>query len=217
LARKPQMRVNDRIRVPEVRLIGHDGEQLGVFQTRDARKKAEDLGLDLVEISPAAKPPVCKIMDFGKYKYDQAKKRHQARKTHTVSLLKEIKMRPATGDHDLEVKYKRMREFLAQGHKVKVTIQFRGREMAHKDLGRALLTRVVAVMEEHETPEQNPKFEGRFLTTVLAPMKAKKDKERAEAKAKAKAEAKAKAKEARAAKEKDKPTTATKVSAEAGG
>ncbi len=170
------MRVNERIRVPEVRLIDHDGKQLGVFQTRDAIRRAEEFGFDLVEISPAARPPVCKIMDFGKYKYEQAKKKHQARKHQTVVQLKEIKMRPSTGEHDLMVKFNRVKEFISHGHKVKLTVQFRGREVAHKDLGRGLITRAVKEMAEVAMPEQEPRFEGRFLSVVLAPAKGKKEK-----------------------------------------
>ncbi|MBI4238162.1 MAG: translation initiation factor IF-3 [Deltaproteobacteria bacterium] len=171
--RKPELRTNRRIRVPEVRLIGAEGEQLGVFQTADALKLAEDIGLDLVEISPTARPPVCKIMDVGKWKYEQAKKAHEARKHQFVALVKEIKLRPSTGVHDLEVKLKRIREFLTQGHKAKVTIQFRGREMAHKDLGQKMLQRVITGVAELGAPEQTPRFEGRFLSTVLQPMKQK--------------------------------------------
>lgn len=167
------MRTNRRIRVPEIRLIGHEGDQLGIFQTADALRKAEDLGLDLVEISPTARPPVCKIMDFGKYKYEQAKKAHEARKHQIVVLTKEIKLRPATGEHDLETKLTHMREFLSDGHKVKVTIQFRGREMAHKELGQQMLKRVIEGLAKVGTPEQMPKFEGRFLTAMIQPGKAK--------------------------------------------
>lgn len=159
--------------MPEIRLIGSDGSQLGVFQTRDALKKAEDEGLDLVEISPTAKPPVCKIMDFGKYKYEQAKKKKDQRKHQVVVLLKEVKMRPSTGEHDLDVKKNRIKGFLESGHKVKITIQFRGREMAHKDLGKKLLDRVVKDVEAWGIPEYSPKFEGRFLSAVLQPSKPK--------------------------------------------
>lgn len=170
------MRVNERIRVPEVRLIDHDGNQLGLFQTRDALKRAEEFGYDLVEISPGAKPPVCKIMDFGKYKYEQAKKKHEARKHQVVVQLKEIKMRPATGEHDLMVKFTRVKEFLAHGHKVKLTVQFRGREVAHKELGRSVIARALKEMALCAVAEQEPRFEGRFLSVVLAPVKIKKEK-----------------------------------------
>ncbi len=159
--------------MPEVRLIGHDGAQLGIFQTRDAQKKAQDVGLDLVEISPTAKPPVCKIMDFGKYKYEQAKKRHQARKHQVNVQTKEIKLRPATGEHDLMTKVNHIREFLTEGHKVKVTVQFRGRELAHKELGHAMFTRVVKEVGTLGAPEQMPRFEGRFLCAILQPAKGK--------------------------------------------
>lgn len=176
MGRGPQdrgLRANRRIRVPEIRLIGPDGEQFGVFQTADALRKAQELGLDLVEIAPTARPPVCKIMDFGKYKYQESKRKHEAKKNQVVTTTKEVKMRPSTGEHDLEVKLNRIKKFLGAGHRAKVTVQFRGREMAHKDLGRELLKRVVAEMEEIGSPEQPPKFEGRFLSVVIMPGKPK--------------------------------------------
>lgn len=165
------MRVNRRIRVPEVRLIDFDGSQLGLFQTMDAIKLAEERGYDLVEISPTARPPVCKIMDYGKYKYEMAKKAHEAKKHQVVVHLKEVKMRPSTDDHDLQTKIKHIRRFIEEGNKAKVTVQFRGREMSHRELGERVILRVIAEIGELAVVEQTPKQEGRFLTTILAPNK----------------------------------------------
>ncbi|MBI4367170.1 MAG: translation initiation factor IF-3 [Deltaproteobacteria bacterium] len=167
----PDLRVNRRVRVPEIRLIGPDGAQLGVFQTLDAMRKAEEFGLDLVEISPTARPPVCKIMDYGKYKYEQAKRMHEARKHQVVVHTKEVKMRPVTDQHDFATKVKHIRRFLTDGNKAKVTIQFRGREMMHRELGQEMLRKVVTEMGPLAAVEQMPKFEGRFLSLILAPAK----------------------------------------------
>lgn len=169
-------------------MIGPEGEQMGIFQTRDAMRKAEDCGLDLVEISPTAKPPVCRIMDFGKYKYEQAKKQHAARKQQVTVQLKEVKMRPSTGEHDLGVKFTRIREFLAHGCKVKVTVQFRGRELAHRGRGRELIDRMVTEMTEYGVPEQSARFEGRFLSVTLAPERHRKEKKPSKEKSDAKIE-----------------------------
>lgn len=163
--------MNFRIRVPEVRLIGPDGSQMGVLQTRDALRKAEEFGLDLVEISPMARPPVCKIMDHGKYKYDLAKREHEAKKHQAVVKLKEIRFRPATDEHDVHTKVKHIKRFLEEGDKVKVVIQFRGREMAHKELGFKLMERMIADIGPLAEVEQRGKFEGRFLNLFLAPAK----------------------------------------------
>lgn len=150
-------------------MIDADGGQLGVYQTTDALKRAEDMGYDLVEISPTARPPVCKIMDYGKYKYELAKKAHEAKKHQVVVHLKEVKMRPATDEHDLNTKVKHIRRFIEEGNKAKVTVQFRGREMAHRELGQRIMERVVTEIGELAVLEQPPKFEGRFLTAILAP------------------------------------------------
>ncbi|MBI2346598.1 MAG: translation initiation factor IF-3 [Deltaproteobacteria bacterium] len=166
-----ELRVNRRIRIPEVRLIGANGDQLGVFQTIDAMRKAEEAGLDLVEISPTARPPVCKIMDYGKYKYEQAKRQHEAKKHQAVVHLKEVKMRPVTDQHDFEIKLRHIKRFLTEGDKAKVTVQFRGREMAHRERGHEMLKRVVVEVGPAAVVEQYPRFEGRFLSLVLAPMK----------------------------------------------
>lgn len=157
-----------------MRLIDFDGNQLGLFQTMDAMKLAEERGYDLVEISPTARPPVCKIMDYGKYKYEMAKKAHEAKKHQIVVHLKEVKMRPATDEHDLQTKIKHIKRFLEEGNKAKITVQFRGREMSHRELGRKVVDRVLTEIGELAVVEQPPKQEGRFLITILAPNKEKK-------------------------------------------
>ena len=135
-------RVNDEIRVPQVRLIDENGEMVGVMSARDAMLRAYDIGLDLLEISPNAVPPVCKLTDYGKFKYEQQKKANEARKRQKVVELKEIKVRPNIDDHDYEVKMKQMKSFIGEGDKVKVTLRFRGREMAHQELGIKVLERI---------------------------------------------------------------------------
>ena len=150
-----------------MRVISSEGEQLGILQTRDAIKQAEDLGLDLVEVAPTANPPVCRIMDFGKYKYEMSKKAHDSRKHQTVILVKEVKLRPRTDDHDVNFKVNNIKRFLADGHKVKVSIMFRGREMAHPALGRALLERIVKEVENEAIIEQHPRMEGRNMYLML--------------------------------------------------
>ncbi len=157
------------IKVREVRVISSEGEQLGVLETRDAIRRAEELGLDLVEVAPTAKPPVCRIMDFGKYKYEVAKKAHESRKNQTVIVVKEIKMRPRTDDHDVDFKTNNVKRFLAEGNKVKVSIMFRGREMAHTEQGRAVLDRLVAEVQNEAVIEQHPRMEGRNMTLLLSP------------------------------------------------
>lgn len=140
---------------------------MGVFQTRDALRKAEEFGLDLVEISPMAKPPVCKIMDYGKYKYELAKKEHEAKKHQTVVKLKEIRLRPATDEHDVQTKIRHIKKFLEDGDKVKITIQFRGREMAHKEFGHKLMERIQNEFTTTAQVEQRAKMEGRSLSMIL--------------------------------------------------
>ncbi|WP_440486732.1 translation initiation factor IF-3, partial [Salipiger bermudensis] len=141
-------RVNDRIRAPEIRLIGAEGENLGVQPPRRAMELAEQAGLDLVEISPNANPPVCKIMDFGKFKYEQQKRESEARKKQKIIEVKEVKFRPGTDIHDYDVKMRNVLKFLEKGDKVKITLRFRGREMAHQNLGRELLERVAEDVKE---------------------------------------------------------------------
>ena len=164
-------RINDRIRAPEIRLIGADGENVGVVSPNRAMMMAEEAGLDLVEISPNAVPPVCKIMDFGKYKYETQKKEAEAKKKQKVIEIKEIKFRPGTDTHDYDVKMRSVLKFLEDGDKVKVTLRFRGREMAHMDLGRELLERVAKDVEEVGKIESMPKVEGRQMVMMVGPAK----------------------------------------------
>jgi translation initiation factor IF-3 len=162
-------RANREIRVPEVRLIDEHGENVGVVNTREAIMRAEDAGLDLVEISPNADPPVCKILDLGKFKYEAQKKKNEAKKKQKVIEIKEIKLRPNIDDHDYEVKMRAAKRFLEEGDKVKVTMRFRGREMAHQDLGMIVLRRVSEEMSDLAKVEQHPKLEGRQMIMVMAP------------------------------------------------
>jgi translation initiation factor IF-3 len=164
-------RVNDRIRGPEIRLIGADGENIGVVTPSRAMQLAEEAGLDLVEISPNATPPVCKIMDFGKFKYETQKKEAEARKKQKIIEIKEVKFRPNTDTHDYEVKMRNVIRFLEDGDKVKVTLRFRGREMAHQDLGRVLLDRVAEDVKELGKIESMPRVEGRQMVMMIGPAK----------------------------------------------
>jgi len=152
-----------------VRLIDPEGEQLGVVTIEDARARADELGLDLVEISPTAQPPVCKILDYGKLKYETQKKKNEARKKQKTIDVKEIKMRPGIDTHDYDVKMRNARRFLEEGDKVKVTMRFRGREMVHQDLGMKVLERVIADLGELAKVEQMARIEGRQMTMVVAP------------------------------------------------
>jgi translation initiation factor IF-3 len=162
-------RVNDRIRAPEIRLIGADGENAGVVTPEQAMDMAAEAGLDLVEISPNATPPVCKIMDYGKYKYEQQKRESEARKKQKVIEVKEVKFRPNTDTHDYDVKMRNVFRFLENGDKVKITLRFRGREMAHQDLGRDLLERVAEDVKEIGKIENMPKMEGRQMIMIIGP------------------------------------------------
>ncbi|MGV6838599.1 MAG: translation initiation factor IF-3 [Planktomarina sp.] len=166
-------RVNDRIRASEIRLIDENGENVGVVTPNRAMMMAEDAGLDLVEISPNANPPVCKIMDFGKFKYEQQKRESEARKKQKIIEVKEVKFRPNTDKHDYEVKMRNVLKFLGNGDKVKVTLRFRGREMAHQDLGRDLLLRVAEDTKEHGKVEHMPKMEGRQMIMIIGPLASK--------------------------------------------
>lgn len=166
-----QNRLNEDITAPQVRLILADGEQAGIMSLAAALEVAGEAGLDLVEIAPNAEPPVCRIMDFGKFKYEQSKKAHQARKKQRQTSVKEIKFRPGTDEADYQVKLKRLIHFLSEGDKTKVTLRFRGREMAHQDRGARLLERVEADLREYGKVEQFPKLEGRQMVMVLAPRK----------------------------------------------
>ena len=162
-------RVNGAIRALQVRCIDPDGEQLGVLDTREAISKAEDFGLDLVEVQPNVDPPVCKILNYGKYKYEAQKRANEARKKQKIIEVKEIKLRPNIDEHDYQVKMRNVVKFLSGGDKVKVTLRFRGREMAHQDLGANVLTRVREETEEIAKIEAMPKMEGRQMIMVLAP------------------------------------------------
>jgi len=161
--------VNRDILVERVRCIDPDGEMLGVLTVREGILKAEEFGLDLVEVSPNADPPVCKILDYGKFKYEAQKKKNEAKKKQKIIEIKEIKLRPNIDDHDFEVKMKNVRKFIGEGDKVKVTLRFRGREMAHQDLGMNVLNRVRDEMEEAAKVESYPKMEGRQMIMVIAP------------------------------------------------
>ncbi len=166
------LRVNRRIRVPQVRVIGAEGEQLGVMTTHEALGMAKDIGLDLVEVSPLAKPPVCKLMDHGKFKYDQKRKASQARKNQQQISLKEIKLRPKTDEHDFAVKMNHLKRFLTEGNKTKVTVVLRGREIVHKDIAANLLMRVRDEVAQMTTVvETTPHLEGRQFFMILAPGK----------------------------------------------
>ncbi len=163
--------MNERIRAPEIRLIGAEGENIGVVSPERGLALAEEAGLDLVEISPNANPPVCKIMDYGRFKYEQQKRESEARKKQKTIDIKEVKFRPNTDRHDYDVKMRNVRRFLENGDKVKVTMRFRGREMAHQQLGRDLLERVAADIEELGKVESMPKLEGRQMIMMIAPVK----------------------------------------------
>lgn len=159
--------------MPEVRVIGADGDQVGILPTLEAIGLAEESDLDLVEVSPMAQPPVCRIMDYGKYKFEQSKKAQEARKKQVRVQVKEVKFRPGTDEGDYQVKLRNLVRFLEEGNKTKVTLRFRGREMAHRDLGLKLLKRVEADLSEFGSVEQQPLMEGRQMVMVLGPTKRK--------------------------------------------
>ncbi len=163
------MRVNQRIRVPEVRVVMDDGEQKGIMATKDAMALAQELGLDLVEIAARSHPPVCRIMDYGKYKYEQSKKKKQAKKHASTVELKEIKFRPKTDGHDREFKIKHVRRFVEEGNKCRLVIIFRGREITHPETGRAVLDHVVEATQDIANVEVQPNMEGRRMIMILAP------------------------------------------------
>jgi translation initiation factor IF-3 len=163
--------VNDRIRAPEVRLVGADGQQIGIVSIQDALKRAQDLDLDLVEVAPQANPPVCRIMDYGKFKYERDVRQKEARKRQAHVEVKEIKMRPKIDPHDYGIKKGHVIRFLNHGARVKVTIMFRGREMAHTELGRKLLDRLTEDLKELATVDAYPKLDGRNMIMVVAPIR----------------------------------------------
>ncbi len=163
------IRVNDRIRIKEVRVISPDGTQLGIMPIEQALQMAYSQNLDLVEVAPEARPPVCRIMDYGKYRYEQSKKAREARKKQTIIELKEIKLRPKTEEHDFQFKARHAERFLKEGNKAKITMMFRGREVIRMDRGKALLNRFVETLKDVAVVEQVPKIEGRNMTMILAP------------------------------------------------
>ncbi|MEE9466214.1 MAG: translation initiation factor IF-3 [Candidatus Neomarinimicrobiota bacterium] len=162
-------KVNDEITAPEVRLVDKSGEQAGIVPLEEAMVMAEDEGLDLVEIAPLAKPPVVKVMDFGKYRYDQQKRLRESKKKQHVISVKEVRMRPSIGDHDLQTKMNKAVEFLKDGSRLKISLRFRGREMSRQDLGIKLLDRVIEMLEEYGVVEKSPKVEGRIMTMYFVP------------------------------------------------
>ncbi|MFZ0050494.1 MAG: translation initiation factor IF-3 [Desulfobaccales bacterium] len=163
------MRINEQIRVPEVRLIGAEGEQIGVMPTREALAQAAEAHLDLVEVAPQAIPPVCRIMDYGKFKYQQSKKQQEARRRQTTIQVKEIKVRPKIEEHDMGFKLKNSRRFLSEGDKVKISVIFRGREIAHTDRGIRILAQMAEALGDVGTVEQAPKLEGRNMFMLISP------------------------------------------------
>ena len=171
IAQDKEVRINGEITVAEVRLVGIEGEQLGIMRLNDALRQAEEADVDLVEIAPTANPPVCRLMDFGKFKYRESKRQHEAKVKQKQIQVKEIKFRPGTDDGDYAIKVRNLIRFLSEGDKTKVTLRFRGREMTHQELGYNLLKRVEADLAAHGVVEQFPKMEGRQMVMVLAPRK----------------------------------------------
>jgi translation initiation factor IF-3 len=163
------VRVNHQIRISPVRLIGADGEQVGVVPIEDAQRLAREAGLDLVEVDPMARPPVVKVMDYGKFRFEQAKAARAARKKQHTIQVKEVKYRPGISEHDFEFKTRHARDFLAEGNKVKLTMMFRGRQITHPELGREVLNRVFDAVRDVAKIEADPRLEGRNMTMVLAP------------------------------------------------
>ncbi len=168
-AAEPKVRVNQKIRAAQVRVIAPDGEQLGIIDVADALQKAEEYGLDLVEVAPNADPPVCKIMDYGKYRYEESKKDHERKKKQATVVVKEVKLRPKTESHDLAHKVRNLKNFLDEKCKVKVTIMFRGREITHPEQARSLIDKMLEMLGDSVLVEQPAKFEGRNMTMVIAP------------------------------------------------
>ena len=173
IAQNKAHRLNEEITVPEIRLQGADGEQLGIVSVRQALQMAEEAGVDLVEIAPMAKPPVCRIMDYGKFKYQEQKRAHEAKLKQKQVQVKEIKLRPGTDENDYQIKLRNMTRFLEEEDKVKVTLRFRGREMAHQEFGMRQLERIKADLEHVGQVEQMPKMEGRQMIMIIGPAKKK--------------------------------------------
>jgi len=164
-----ELRINERIRVREVRLIDSEGEQKGIIPTVEAMQMAKEVNLDLVEVAPQSNPPVCKILDYGKYKFELEKKTRESKKKQKLVKLKEVRMQPKIEKHDLEFKTKHIKEFLEEGNKVKVTIRFRGRELAHTELGKVVLDKVLVILDTGFNLDRNPVMEGRFMSMILSP------------------------------------------------
>jgi translation initiation factor IF-3 len=164
-----RIRINEQIRVPEVRLIGVDGQQVGVMPVKEALAHAAEANLDLVEVAPQANPPVCRVMDYGKFKYEQSKKQQEARRRQTTIQVKEVKVRPKIEEHDMAFKLKNARRFLGEGDKVKISVIFRGREIAHTDRGFRLLGQMAEALADVGNVEQTPKLEGRNLSMIVSP------------------------------------------------
>ena len=169
MADNKNLRINEQIRVREVRLIDDKGEQRGIVPTLEALKIAREVGVDLVEVAPQSSPPVCKLLDYGKFKFEQEKKIKESRKNQKIVKIKEVRMQPKIDDHDLEFKSKHVREFLEEGNKVKVTIRFRGRELAHTEIGEEVLKSVLGHIEGSYVMEKLPAMEGRFMSMILTP------------------------------------------------
>lgn len=168
------LRINEGIRVREVRLIDHEGNQRGIVPIVEALAIAHEVGLDLVEVAPNASPPVCKLINYGKYKFELEKKTRESKKTQKLTKLKEIRMQPKIEEHDLEFKTKHIKAFLSEGDKVKVTVRFRGRELAHTELGRDVLDSVLKLLEDGYVLEKEPSMEGRFMSMIISPKTSKK-------------------------------------------
>lgn len=166
---EPSVRINQHIRAPKVRVIAPDGEQLGIIDVAEALRKSEEFGLDLVEVAPAADPPVCKIMDYGKFRFEESKKEHERKKKQATVVIKEVKLRPKTEAHDLEYKVKNLKRFLEEKCKVKVTIMFKGREITHPEHANHLMDKLLEMLGDEVQVEQTAKFEGRNMTMILAP------------------------------------------------
>ena len=164
-----QLRINERIRISQVRVIAADGAQLGVMNPVDATKLAREQGLDLVEVAPQVTPPVCRIMDFNKFRYDEQRREREAKKKHHVAKLKEVKFKPHIEEHDYKVKLDMLKRFLIRGDQAKVTMVYRGRELAHTELGRKILDRLIEDLKALSRVERNPALDGRFMTMVIGP------------------------------------------------
>lgn len=164
------VRVNERIRIREVRLIDEDGKHIGVVPTNEAMDAARERGLDLVEVDPNANPPVCRLMDYGKFRYEESRREREARKKQKAAQVKEIRLKPNIDDHDLETKVRHARRFLTAGDKVKISVRFRGRQNLHRDLGQDLLMRVIDNLDEVATVDQMPKSEGQDMSVLLSPI-----------------------------------------------